>query len=152
MEYGTSLTVLYSQPVSGLQIRDENAKWRWVSQAHGQCAGRELWSHRRNALRRILQIFSSPRGHPRTTGVGTHVWEYSIFYYPGDDVRLAPLSESPVLQRVGTKRRVEEGLEPLVGAWRSTWVASYGKTELKESSEEGIEEEEMQGIRVKHYN
>jgi hypothetical protein len=47
---------------------------------------------------------------------------------------------------VGIKRRVEEGKAPSVEAWRRAYVAAYGTTELKKSSEEG------HGIRLKHYN
>jgi len=53
---------------------------------------------------------------------------------------------------VGIIRRAEEGKAPLVEDWRKAYIASYGTTDLKKSSEEGVEEEELHGIRVKHYN
>jgi isopenicillin N synthase-like dioxygenase len=99
----------------------------------------------KSAIHRVVQPPRDQRGHRRL----------GVFYfcYADDDVELEPLlAESPLLQRVGVKRRAEEGKAPLVGDWRKAHIASYGTTVLKKSSEEGIEEEELHGIRVKHYN
>jgi len=148
----TTLSVLYSQPISGLQIRDVDEKWRWVKHLDNalvvNCGGSlEMLSggYYKSAIHRVVQPPQDQRGHKRL----------GVFYfcYADDDVKLEPLSASPVLQRAGIKRRAEEGKEPLVGTWRSAWISAYGTSTLKKSTEEeGIEEEELQGVRVKHYN
>jgi len=147
----TTLTILYSQPISGLQIRDENEKWRWVRHMDNalvvNCGGTlDMLSggYYKSSIHRVIQPAQDQRGHKRLSLL--------YFGYADDDVRLEPLSASPVLQRVGVKRRVEEGQAPLMEEWRKAWVSSYGTSELKKGSEEGIEEEELHGIRVRHYN
>lgn len=98
----------------------------------------------KSSIHRVVQPPRDQRGHKRLGAF--------YFHYADDDVKLEPLSASPLLQRVGIKRRAEEGKEPLVADWRKAYIASYGTTDLKKSSEEGVEEEELHGIRVKHYN
>lgn len=56
------------------------------------------------------------------------------FCYADDGVELEPLSASPLLQRVGIKRRSEEG------------------NAVGRGLEEGKIKEEPHGTRVKHYN
>ena len=94
------------------------------------------------------------------------------FGMPQDDVRLLPASESPVLQRVGIERRVEDADAPTMNGWRTARVRyvwnstcifagykilkllcrTYGLSDLKKSKEVNVEEEYIQGIVVKHYN
>jgi hypothetical protein len=62
-----------------------------------------------------------------------------------------PLSVSRVRERV-VITGAKEGKAPLVEAWRRAWISAYSTADLKKSSEEGIEEEELHGIRIKHYN
>lgn len=74
-----------------------------------------------------------------------------------DDVKLTPLIQSPVLQRVGVTRSATgdgNGVDaPTMEAWRIGRTAAYGVTELKMvDKEKGIEEEIINGIVVKHYN
>lgn len=74
-----------------------------------------------------------------------------------DDVKLAPLMQSPVLQRVGvTRSATSDGNEvdaPTMEAWRIGRTVAYGVTELKMADKEkGIEEEVINGIVVRHYN
>ena len=70
-----------------------------------------------------------------------------------DDVRLEPLAQSPLLQRIGVTSAVQEGTTqvPLSAEWRKARTAAYGTSELKKSEEAGVEEELINGIRVKHY-
>lgn len=79
-----------------------------------------------------------------------------IFYFcmADDDVRLAPLVASPVLQRVGIKRRFEKDEDaPLMVEYRKSRTAAYGKSELTRSTKEkDVEEEVIEGIVVKHYS
>lgn len=79
-----------------------------------------------------------------------------IFYFcfADDDVKLAPLVASPVLQRVGIKRRFEKDEDaPLMKDYRRSRTAAYGQSELSRSSEEkDVEEEVIEGVVVKHYS
>ncbi|KAF9078569.1 hypothetical protein BDP27DRAFT_1309807 [Rhodocollybia butyracea] len=71
-----------------------------------------------------------------------------------DEVKLAPLTESPLLQREGVKRRFEKDEDaPSMGEWRKARTSAYGQTALRKSDkEERIEEEIVTGVVVKHYN
>lgn len=142
----TTLTVLYSQPISALQIRDTDEKWRWVRHMDNalviNCGGAlHMLSggYYKSAIHRVVQPPRDQRGHKRL----------GVFYfcYADDDVSLEPLSASPLLQRVGIRRRAEEGKAPLIAAWRKAWISAYGTSDLKKSSEEGVEEELLHGIR-----
>lgn len=70
-----------------------------------------------------------------------------------DDVRLEPLAQSPLLQRIGVIDAAQgtKAPTPLSVEWRKARTAAYGTSELKESEEKGVEEEVINGIRVKHY-
>ena len=69
-----------------------------------------------------------------------------------NNVRLLPLSHSPVLQRAGVERRCPDEEAPLAETWRKERTISYGRVALKEGSENNTEEEVVGGIVVKHYN
>ena len=96
----------------------------------------------KSAIHCVVQPPRDQRGHNRL----------GVFYYcyADDDVKLEPLSASPVLQRAGIKRHLEEGKASSAEAWRKGFLSAYGTSELKKSSEEGVEEEEIHGIHVKH--
>lgn len=68
-----------------------------------------------------------------------------------DDVKLAPLTESPVLQRVGVSKSFDGINPPTMKEWRKGRTTSYGQVELK-PTENGTEEEIVNGVVVKHYN
>ena len=76
-----------------------------------------------------------------------------VFYFAMTDdcVRLSPLVESPVLKRVGVKRRFTDNEAPSMEEWRKGRTAAYGKSELIRK-EDGVEVEEIAGVVVKHYN
>jgi hypothetical protein len=48
--------------------------------------------------------------------------------------------------------KTARGGKGAVEVWRRAWISSYGTTDPKKSSEKGPEEEQLHGIRVKHYN
>jgi len=79
-----------------------------------------------------------------------------VFYFvtPDDAVKLRPLLESPVLQRVGVHDRFSgEGfVPPTVGMWSKARTSAYGQSELTKGEEDGTEEEVIGGVVVKHYN
>jgi hypothetical protein len=67
-----------------------------------------------------------------------------------DDVKLSPLVQSPVLQRIGIKERFESDQTPTMEQWRKGRTAAYGKSELTKKGT--VEEEIINGVLVKHYN
>lgn len=77
-----------------------------------------------------------------------------VFYFAlfNDDVNLIPLKESPVLQRLGIIRRTEDDRAPSMGKYRKGRIAAYGQSVLREGKKKGVEEEEVAGVLVNHYN
>lgn len=78
------------------------------------------------------------------------------FYFaiPDDNVKLSPLLESPVLQRLGVSDRFKGGDEfvpPTSGEYRKARVAAYGQSEVKKGKQDGTEEQVLAGVLVKHY-
>ena len=67
----------------------------------------------------------------------------------GDDVRIAPLLESPVVQREGITKSIT-GDPPRQETWRKNRAASYGVSQLQRA-EDGTEYEIVNGVRVTHY-
>ena len=68
-----------------------------------------------------------------------------------DNVMLAPLLESPVLQRLGDLKRFNGVDVPSMEVWRKGRTAAYGQSDLKPTGV-GVEEELINGVVVKHYN
>ena len=95
-------------------------------------------------IHRVFQPPRDQRGHTRLGIV--------YFVSPDEDVKLTPVSGSPVLDRIGIRRHFEDEAAPTVGSYRKGRTASYGKITLRKGQEEGIEEEVVSGVVVKHYN
>ncbi|KII84323.1 hypothetical protein PLICRDRAFT_46193 [Plicaturopsis crispa FD-325 SS-3] len=145
-----SITVLWSQPVSALQILSPDGKWRWLQHLDNALiinAGDALeflsGGFYKATIHRVIQPPADQRGHTRL----------GVFYFcmPDDDVRLAPVAESPVLQREGIVRRCPDEQAPFMETWRRERTSAYGKTDLKKTGD-GVEEEILNGVVVKHYN
>ncbi|KAG6919448.1 hypothetical protein DXG01_006331, partial [Tephrocybe rancida] len=149
-DFGT-VTILYSQPVSGLQILTQNGSWKWVKHVENALvinAGDALeflsGGFYRATIHRVVQ---PPKDQQQATRLG-------VFYFcmSDDDVTLAPLAASPVLKRIGITRRFEDSAAPTMEAWRKGRTSQYGRSDLTPSSEKGVEEETIAGVVVKHYN
>jgi isopenicillin N synthase-like dioxygenase len=95
----------------------------------------------------IHRVVQPPKDQGNCTRLG-------LFYFsmPKDDVKLVPMAESPVLQRVGFQRRCEDSKAPTMEEWRKARIMTYGQTQLKKGVEKGVEEEIINGVVVKHYN
>lgn len=93
---------------------------------------------------RVVQPPADQRNIPRL----------GVFYFsaPDDDVKLLPLEDSPVLQKASVVPIFNAENVPNMETWRKARVASYGKITLKPGKENGVEEEIISGIVVKHYN
>jgi len=150
-DFGT-ITILYSQPVSGLQIFTKEGTWKWVKHVENSIvinAGDALeflsGGFYRPTIHRVVQ---PPPDQQTYTRLG-------LFYFcmTDDDVKLAPLRDSPVLRRLGKRfnNRVAVDVPPTMEAYRKGRTAAYGQSELK-SMRDGVEEEVISGVVVKHYN
>ncbi|KAG6872258.1 hypothetical protein C0995_011517 [Termitomyces sp. Mi166 len=146
-----SLTLLWSQPVSALQIRTSNGEWKWVKHIENALvvnAGDALeflsGGFYKATIHRVRQPPSDQQG---LTRLG--VFYFSLF---DDEVRLVPLVQSPVLQHVGIIRKTDDELAPTMGAYRKARFGLYGLTSPKEGKEKGVEEEEIAGVVVRHFN
>ncbi|THU84387.1 Clavaminate synthase-like protein [Dendrothele bispora CBS 962.96] len=148
-----SITILYSQPVAALQILGLDGRWRWIRHIDNALvinAGDAMeflsGGFYRATIHRVVQPPSDQRTYTRL----------GAFYFvmPDDDTKLLPLEDSPVLKRVGIKRRFDGDTEvPTMEAWRKGRTTAYGQSELKTSeNDKGVEEEIINGVLVKHYN
>lgn len=106
-------------------------------------------------LENISSVVQPPPDQQTLTRLG-------LFYFcmADDNVKLAPLLESPVLQQglqaggLNLKRfeGAEEDVVPTMEVWRRGRTAAYGQSDLKPTGEGGVEEEVINGVVVKHYN
>ncbi|PIL28651.1 hypothetical protein GSI_08693 [Ganoderma sinense ZZ0214-1] len=145
-----TISLLWNQPVVALQIMGPDRKWRYVKYIPNSVivnAGdaMEMLSggYYKAAIHRVFQPPRDQHGYTRL----------SLFYfaYADDDVRLVPFKVSPVLQRVGITRKCVDEDAPTMRAWRSIRASTYGNS-VTERKENGVEEEVLNGMVVKHYN
>jgi len=148
-----SITILWSQPVSALQILSPDGKWRWIKHIPNALvvnAGDALefltGGYYKGTIHRVVQPPPDQRAYTRL----------GLFYFvmPDDSVRLSPkalLEKSPVLQRVGIQRRFDDAEAPTMEQWRKGRTSAYGQSDLKKSEEDGVEVEVINGVVVKHY-
>ncbi|KAI0342235.1 Clavaminate synthase-like protein [Trametopsis cervina] len=146
-----SITVLWSQPVAALQILSPDGSWKWVRHIDnalvinaGDCMEFISGGFYKATIHRVIQPPADQRGYTRL----------GVFYFaiPDDNVRLVPVANSPVLEKVGVKRRFEDHQAPTAEIWRKGRTSAYGKSELKKGQESGVEEETINGVVVKHYS
>ncbi|KAJ3793878.1 Clavaminate synthase-like protein [Lentinula aff. detonsa] len=135
-----TITLLYSQPVSALQILARDGTWKWIKHIENAIVVNS--GDAMDFLSGGLYLVQPP---PNQLGV-------IYFCMANDDVKLAPLVASPVLQGLGIKRRFERDEDaPVIAEWRKARTAAYGQSVLSKSTEEGeVEQEVIQGVVVKH--
>jgi len=145
-----SVSILWSQPISALQILSPDGKWRWIRHIDNALvinAGDVMeflsGGFYQATIHRVIQPPADQRGCARV----------GVFYFAkaNDDVKLVPFAESPVLQKHGIKRLCDDEVAPTMGQWRLSRTAAYGVTELQ-MKDNGIEEEVIENVVVKHYN
>ena len=95
----------------------------------------------------IHRVFQPPIDQRAYTRLGV-----IYFASPDEDVKLLPVTGSPVLDKVGIRRRFEDKDAPTVESYRKGRTQSYGKVVLKPGEAKGIEEEVVSGVVVKHYS
>ncbi|OAX35551.1 Clavaminate synthase-like protein [Rhizopogon vinicolor AM-OR11-026] len=145
------ISILWSQPVSALQIKTREGEWRWVRHLEnalvvntGDALGFLTGGYYKATVHRVIQ---PPKDQRTCTRLGVF-----FFAMPDDDVKLVPMAESPVLQREGLHRRYDDVEASTMEQWRRARTKAYGHSELKNGKEKGVEEEVINGVVVKHYN
>ncbi|KAI0658180.1 Clavaminate synthase-like protein [Cubamyces menziesii] len=145
-----TVTILWSQPVSALQILCPDGKWRWIKHIDNAIVvnigdGMEFLSggFYKGTIHRVRQPPRDQQGYPRL----------GVFYFgsANGDVLLKPLQESPVLQRVGIVRRFDDEKAPTMDQFRKGRTAAYGLSELTKKSDV-VEEQMIHNVPVRHYN
>ncbi|EIW52053.1 Clavaminate synthase-like protein [Trametes versicolor FP-101664 SS1] len=145
-----TVTVLWSQPVSALQILCPDGKWRWIKHIDNALVvnigdSMEFLSggFYKGTIHRVRQPPVDQQGCNRL----------GVFYFgsANADVRLKPLLESPVLQRVGVVRRFDDDKAPTMDQYRSGRTAAYGLSPLTKK-DNVVEEQIIHGVPVRHYN
>ncbi|KAF9259643.1 Clavaminate synthase-like protein [Marasmius fiardii PR-910] len=158
-----SITLLYSQPVSALQILADG-KWKWVKHLENAIimnAGDSLeflsgGFYKATIHRRNNRVIKPPADQRKATRLGCF-----FFVLVDDHVKLAPAASSPVLQRVGITRRLGYADEdaPTMKDWRRSRTLAYGADTKKDGTESKskvigeakVTEEVINGVVVKHY-
>ncbi|KAI0767702.1 Clavaminate synthase-like protein [Fomes fomentarius] len=145
-----TITILWSQPISALQVMSPDGKWKWVRHIDNALVinigdSMEMLSggYYKATIHRVIQPPEDQRNIARL----------GIFYFTmaKNDTKLVPFAEAPVLRREGVKRRIDDENAPTMLEWRQGIIKSYGFTQLKRKNDL-IEEEVVTGILVKHYN
>lgn len=146
-----SVTILWSQPVGGLQILSPDGKWRWIRHVDNA-----LVINAGDALEFLCGGYYPPTRHrviqPPVDQAGFA--RLGVFYFSmaDDNVKLRPHAESPVLQKHGIMPLCNPEDAPTTGEWRMARTKSYGQVMLTAGKEKNVEEEIVSGVVVKHYN
>lgn len=102
-----TVTLLFRQPVAGLQILGEDGNWTWVSAQPGTITVNlaDTISHLtggwlKSSVHRVLAPPEDQREYNRT----------GLLYFarPHNDTQLLPITDSPVLEKAGVKPRFEK--------------------------------------------
>ncbi|KAH8699106.1 Clavaminate synthase-like protein [Talaromyces proteolyticus] len=125
----SALSLLFSQPMSSLQVRDydDDSKWKYVAHTPGAIivnAGEivKWWTgdYFKAAIHRVIEPPKDQRGHDRS----------SVFYFavPNDDVVINTLlEESPVLRAAGVERAHRPEDAPTSKEWVNARVKMTGQ-------------------------
>ena len=144
----SALSLLFSQPMTSLQVRDpdDDAQWKYIRHIPGAIivnAGEPMmwWTgdYFKAAVHRVVQPPADQRGHDRS----------GVFYFvvPNDDVVINTLTdESPVLRKTGVKRWFEEGKAPTSKEWVNNRVRVTGQKALFRDGVEAGKNSEQQKI------
>ncbi|KAF5317467.1 hypothetical protein D9758_018040 [Tetrapyrgos nigripes] len=138
-------------PIGGLQILSPDGKWRWIKHIDNA-----LVINAGDAMEFLCGGFYPPTRHRviQPPSDQRHLSRLGTFYFAmaDDDVKLVPHEESPVLQRVGIKRLCSNDEAPTMEHWRKGRTTAYGNSVLRPGKEINVEEENIHGVLVKHWN
>ncbi|OAX32942.1 Clavaminate synthase-like protein [Rhizopogon vinicolor AM-OR11-026] len=141
-DFGT-VTVLWSQPVAGLQIQTREGEWRWICHMDNALVinvgdGIEFLTggYYKATIHRVVQPVEDQRQYTRL----------GVIYFgrADDDVKLMPMAESPVLQREGIERRWDDNQAPTMERWGKERAIAYGK--------QGVNEVNINGVSVGYHD
>ncbi|XPS98258.1 hypothetical protein M3J09_007467 [Ascochyta lentis] len=102
-----TLTLLFRQPVAGLQILGEDGNWTWVSAQPGTVTVNlaDTISHLtggwlKSSVHRVVAPPEDQREYSRT----------GLLYFarPHNDTKLLPITDSPVLEKAGVRPRFDK--------------------------------------------
>ncbi|KAJ3531483.1 hypothetical protein NM688_g7569 [Phlebia brevispora] len=145
----TGITILWSQSVSGLQMRRPDGSWRWIKHIDdalviniGDSLDFISGGYYKATIHRAVQPPVDQRGLPRL----------GLFYFcmPDDDIRLVPVQNSPVLERVSVIRQIDDDKAPTAEMLRKGRIQTYGKIKLEKGPKEGTEIQYVAGVMVRH--
>ncbi|KAI0703881.1 Clavaminate synthase-like protein [Cerioporus squamosus] len=147
----TSISMLWSQPVSGLQVKSPDGTWRWVRHIPNALvvnAGEALemlsGGFYKAAIHRVVQ---PPPDQRSVTRVGVY-----YFVVANDPVKLAPLTQSPVLQRLESRATVKPDSTPTMAEWMCARLKTYAAYPLPVNEDGTQEEEVMKGMFFRQHN
>ncbi|KAJ8593519.1 Clavaminate synthase-like protein [Rhizopogon salebrosus TDB-379] len=135
-DYGT-ITILWSQPVAGLQILSPDGKWRWIRHIDnaivinlGDAMEFLAGGYYKATRHRVVQ---APEDQRQYTRLGSY-----YFARANDTVEMVPLVESPVLQREGFERHWDDSDAPTMKKWGRERTRAFGKQGLNEVTINGV--------------
>lgn len=149
----TSLSILFSQPMTSLQVRDfETNEWKFIAHKPGAIVvnGGEVlqwWTgnYYKSAIHRVFQPPVDQRGYNRC----------SVFYFvlPNDDVVINTLlDESSVLREAGVEMAHKTEDAPTSKAWCNGRIRVTGRSAVWEKKEgAGDVVEKIGGVTTKWY-
>ncbi|RDX52316.1 Clavaminate synthase-like protein [Lentinus brumalis] len=149
----TTVSILWSQPVSGLQLKDLEGNWRWVKHMDnalvvnmGESMEMLSGGYYKAAIHRVVQPPGDQRGCTRL----------GVFYFvlAENDTKLVPLVDSPVLQRTCIVRKCADEDAPTEKEWLNARTKAFGKTHpnLPKQANGDVVEEIVKGVFTTHYN
>nr|XP_019009524.1 uncharacterized protein I206_06173 [Kwoniella pini CBS 10737]OCF48305.1 hypothetical protein I206_06173 [Kwoniella pini CBS 10737] len=153
-----SITLLFRQPVAGLQVLNSDGSYRWVKPVKGTVSTADTLSllsgrYFKSSIHRV-SVPPADQQHLDRLGV-------LFFIRPNNNVPVEVVKNSPLLQREGVYDSLEERSEPLdVGTWvkerqKHIFKNVYDITDAgqgKEGQERNELEAEVAGIKVKYWN
>ncbi|KAG9313775.1 hypothetical protein JVU11DRAFT_6135 [Chiua virens] len=145
-----SITLLWSQPVAALQILCKDGRWRWVKHIEnalvvnvGDAMDFLTGGYYKGTIHRVVQPPPDQQQHTRLGIV--------YFVMPDDDTKLIPCVKVPYSRELGSTLRCEDSMAPTMEQWRKGRSSAFGQSDLKQAQEQGVEEEVINGIMVKHW-
>lgn len=141
----SALSLLFSQPMSTLQVRnyEDAAEWKYIPHIPGSIivnAGEPMmwWTgdYFKAAVHRVVQPPRDQRGHDRS----------SAFYFvvPNDDVVINTLvDESPVLRKAGVKKWFKDEDAPTSKEWVNNRVKVTGQKALFQDGDDKLNKVEQ---------
>ncbi|WRT68170.1 uncharacterized protein IL334_005145 [Kwoniella shivajii] len=150
-----SITLLFKQPVAGLQVLNNDGRYRWVKAVPGTADTLSLLSGR--YLKSSIHRVSVPPADQK------HLDRHGVLFFirPNNDVLVEVVKDSPLLQKEGVYDTLEERENPLtVGTWvnerqKHIFKNVYNITDAgqgKEGAERAELEAEVAGIKIKYWN